>query len=226
MTSVLVLTAVDVEARGLARHLGLARVPDRDWACYREGRLEIACVGPRAARLSERLADDGPAPALVVSAGACGALAPALAAGALVVPEAVVVDGVRLALDPPPGLPVSGTLLSVASVVGTPTAKARLWMETGAVAVDMESGPIVAWARRRGMRVAVVRGVSDTAHEAVPADLAALVEPGGRVRTASALRAVLARPRAATDALALGRGTAAALKSVAAALATLLRTQR
>ncbi|HSE92238.1 MAG TPA: hypothetical protein VLF19_02960 [Methylomirabilota bacterium] len=224
MTSVLVLTAVDVEARGLARHLGLARVPDRDWPCYRGGRIEIACIGPRAVRLSERLTDDWLAPAVVVSAGVCGALAPALATGALVVPEAVVVDGARLALDPLPGLPASGTLLSVASVVGTPTAKARLWMETGAIAMDMESGAIAAWTRRRGTRVAVVRGVSDTAQETVPADLAALVEAGGRVRAASALRAVLARPRAARDALALGRGTAAALKSVAAALASLART--
>ncbi len=221
---VLVLTGVDVEARALARHLGLARVPDCDWPCYRGGRLEIACVGPRAARLSERVPVDRPPPALVVSAGACGALAPRLATGALVVPDVIVLDGARLPLDPLPGLPASGTLLSVAAVVDTPGAKARLWIETGATAVDMESGPAVAWARGRGVRVAVVRGVSDTAQEAVPADLAALVESGGRVRTASALRAVFARPGAVTDALALGRGTAAALKSVAAALATLAKS--
>ena len=224
MTGVLVLTGVDVEARALARHLGLARAPDRDWPCYRGGRLEIACVGLRAARLTERITGSGPAPALIVSAGACGALEPTLASGALVVPDAVVFDRARIPLDPLPGLPASGALLSVASVVGTPEAKTRLWMETGAGAVDMESGPIVAWARTRGARVAVVRGVSDTAQEAVPADLAALVEPDGRVRTASALRAVLARPRAVSDVIALGRGTAAALRSVAAALATLAKS--
>jgi adenosylhomocysteine nucleosidase len=224
VTRVLVLTAVAVEARGLARHLGLSRVPERDWPSYRGGHLEVAGVGFRAARLDERVTSAGPAPALVVSAGACGALAPTLAVGDLVVPEAVVVDGERVPVDGVPGLAASGTLLSVASVIDTPAAKARLWMETGALAVDMESGPIVAWARRRGARVVVVRGVSDTARDAVPADLAALVEPGGRVRTAAALRAVLARPRAAADAIALARGTSAALRSVAVALATLARS--
>ncbi len=217
------LTAVDVEARGLARHLGLERVPGRDWPAFRGGHLEVACVGPRAARLDERLADDEPPPSLVVSAGACGALAPTLAVGDLVVPEAVVAGGERLNLGRVPGLAASGVLLTVVSVIDTPAAKARLWVETGALAVDMESGPIVAWARRRGAAVAVVRGVSDTAREAVPADLAGLVEPGGRVRTAAALRAVLARPRAAADAIALGRGAAAALRSVAWALGTLAR---
>lgn len=222
MSRILVLTAIDVEARGLARHLGLARVPAGDWLAYRGGQLEIACVGPRAARLGE-LGGDAPPPSLVVAAGACGALAPTLAVGDLVVPEAVVVGSQRVTVDVVPGLAASGTLMTVASVVDTPAAKARLWLETGALAVDMESAAVVAWARHRGARVVVVRGVSDTAHEAVPADLAALVEPGGRVRTASALRAVLARPRAAADAIALGRGAAAALRSVAAALAALAR---
>lgn len=223
MTRILALTAIDVEARGLARHLGLARVPGRDWPAYRGGELEVACVGPRAARLGERMASQEPPPTLVVAAGACGALAPTLAVGDLVVPEAVIVEGERVAVDAVPGLAASGTLMTVASVIDTPAAKARLWLETGALAVDMESGAIVVWARRRGARVVVVRGVSDNAREAVPADLAALVEPGGRVRTTSALRAVLARPRAAADAIALGRGTSAALRSVSAALATLAR---
>jgi len=217
VSRILVLTGVEVEARGLARHLGLERVATTGSPGYRGGHLEIACTGPAAARLGEPA--EGPLPDLVVSAGACGALDPALGVGALVVPEAVLAEGRREPLDPLRGLPAAGTLLSVTAVVDSAAAKARLWMQTGASSVDMESGPIVAWARRRGIRVAVVRGVSDTAAEAVPADLAGLVEPSGRVRTTSALRAVLARPRAVSDALTLGRGTAAALKAVAAALA-------
>ncbi len=185
MTHVLVFTAIDVEARGLARHLGLARVE---------------------------------------SAGACGALAPSLATGDLVVPEAIVShDGSRHATDALPGLARAGTLLTVADVVESPGAKSRLWMETGAAAVDMESAVIVAWARSRGIRVAVVRGVSDSATDAVPADLAALVDVGGRVRAGRAIRAALARPGALADAMHLGRGTAAALKTVAAALARVAR---
>ena len=150
MTHVLVFTAIDVEARGLARHLGLARVERTPWPHYRAGSLEIACVGVRANQLEERMTACG-SPDVLVSAGACGALAPSLATGDLVVPEAIVShDGSRHATDALPGLARAGTLLTVADVVESPGAKSRLWMETGAAAVDMESAVIVAWARSRG----------------------------------------------------------------------------
>ena len=223
MSQVLVLTAIDVEARGLARHLGLTAVSTSDWPHYRAGVLEVVCVGPRAARLGER-APAWRVPTLVISAGACGALAPDLAVGALVVPEAVVgPDSARLRTSATPALTRAGTLLTVAEVVHRPEDKARLWIETGAIAVDTESSVLLAWARRGGVPAIVVRAVSDTAASGVPPDLAALVEPGGRVNRGHALRAMLARPGAVADAIALGRGTGAALKTVAAAIGRLAR---
>lgn len=225
MTSILVLTAVEVETRGLARHLGLSAVPASAWAHYRGGLLEVVCVGPRAACLAER--GGWRPPTLVVSAGACGALAPGLAVGALVIPEVVIgPDGARLATATTAPLARAGTLLTAADVVHTPGEKARLWMETGAVAVDTESSVIVQWAQSAGVRAAVIRGVSDAAESGVPPDLAGLVSPGGQVRHGQALRAMLARPRALADAIALGRGTGAALKTVAGALARLARAGR
>lgn len=224
MTHVLVLTAVDVEARGLARHLGLERVTTAGFPHFRAGVLEIACIGPRGSHLVERVRACAE-PDLVVSAGACGALADGLRAGDLVVPEVVLTPaGARLSTASLTGLARRGALLCVADVVETAAAKARLWLETAALAVDMESAPILAWAAGRGVPAAVVRGVSDTAREAVAPEMAALVEPGGRVRTAQALRLALTRPARIADAVALGRGTAAALKSVATALAGLART--
>src|SRR5207245_8298501 len=80
VTHVLVFTAIDVEARGLARHLGLARVERTPWPHYRAGSLEIACVGVRANQLEERMTACG-SPDVLVSAGACGALAPSLGTG-------------------------------------------------------------------------------------------------------------------------------------------------
>lgn len=225
MTRVLALTAVEIEARGLARHLGLARVGTGDWPHYRGGVLEIACIGLRGACLAERVAACAPT-SLVVSAGVCGALAPELTCGQLVVPAAVIAaDGARHQTDPPPGLVRAGALLTVAELVDTPAAKSRLWMTTGALAVDMESAIIIEWARARGTPVAVVRGVADTAHQAIPADLAELVGASGRIGAGRALRVALGRPRAVADALALGRGTAAALKTVAAALASIARQE-
>lgn len=222
MSSILVLTAVDVETRGLARHLGLAAVSTSRWPHYRGGLLEVACVGPRAARLAERIA--WRPPTLVISAGACGALAPDLAVGSLVVPEAVIgPDGVRLLTAALPTLARAGTLLTTIDVVHAPGEKARLWIETGAAAVDTESSIILEWARGQGIPAAVIRGVSDAASTGVPPDLAALVEPGGHVSRSHALRTLLARPRAVADAIALGRATGVALKSVAAALGRVAR---
>jgi adenosylhomocysteine nucleosidase len=224
VTRVLVLTAVDLEARGLARHLGLARVASSAWPLFAAGSVELAAVGVRAGELPARAAMFR-APDLVISAGACGALSPSLVEGELVVPEAVAgPDGARMATSTVAGLPRRGTLLSVEAVVESAAAKARLWMETGALAVDMESAAILAWARARGVAALAVRGVSDTAARGVPADLAAVVADDGRIRPMRAMAAALARPRAIADAMALRTGTEAALRTVAQALATVTRT--
>jgi Phosphorylase superfamily len=122
-----------------------------------------------------------------------------------------------------PGLPRRGTLLGVREIAATPAAKARLWLDSQAVAADMESGAILAWARARGIDAAVVRGVSDTATESVPADLAAVVGADGRTRPIRAVQAALARPSALADALALRRGMQAALAAVAPVLAAAAR---
>lgn len=223
MTRVLVLTAVDVEARRLARHLGLERLAQSAWPHFGGGALEIACVGLRASQLPTR-ASELRAFDVVISAGACGALAPALAAGDLVVPEVVVdATGRRWPATPLRRLAAAGTLLTVAEVVETSAHKSRLWLETGARAVDMESAHILAWAAERGVPGAVIRGVSDGAERGIPAALAASVGDDGRVRPLRAVTAALARATAFADLVELRAGTEAALKSVAGALATLAR---
>jgi adenosylhomocysteine nucleosidase len=162
---------------------------------------------------------------LVISAGVCGGLSPDLIEGDLVVPEAVVRATRRHATVALPELRRAGTLLTVDEIVATPEQKARLWVETGALACDMESAPILEWALARGVRAAVVRGVSDRASRGVSADLAAVVEPDGRVRTTRAVRVVLSRPRAIPEAMMLMSGTNAALKAVAAALGRIARAR-
>jgi len=223
VTRVLVVTAVDLEARGLARHLGLERVAASAWPHFRGGALELVCAGPRAAHLEAR-APSTAAVSFVISAGVCGALAPDLVEGDLVVPEVVVCSpAMRHPTAALPELRRAGTLVTVDAVVGTAELKARLWVETGALACDMESAPILEWAATRGLAGAVVRGVSDTASRGLSPDLAAVVEPDGRVRTARAVRVVLPRPCAISEAMTLRSGTKAALKAVAAALGKVAR---
>lgn len=218
---VLACVGVDVEARALARHLGLAPVSGRGWPHFRAGAIEVVCVGPGARHLGARLETAAPCD-LVASAGACGALAPHLSAGDLVVPEVVATpDGPDVPTASVPALRRAGRLLTVPAVVDTPAAKARLRIATGAEAVDMESAPVLAWAAARGLPALAVRGVADEAARAVPSELAALVGDDGRVRAAGALGLALRRPARIAPALALGRATAAALRTVAAALGRL-----
>ncbi len=225
MTRVAVFTAVDLEARTLARLLGLPALAGDAWPHFGAGALELISVGPRARLLEARAARLTP-PELVVSAGVCGALSPELRPGDLVVPDVVLGPaGERFATVEVAGLPRAGALAGVTDVVETPAAKARLWVETRALACDMESAVILAWARARGIPAAVIRGVSDPADRGVPADLAAVVEPDGRVRTARAVRAVLARPRAIADAMTLRSGTGAGLQAVARALGLVARAR-
>ena len=223
MTRLLVLTAVDLEARTLARHLGLASAGGA-WAHFSGGALEIMAIGLGACHLGSR-ARPPASSVLVVSAGVCGALAPELAIGALVVPEVVLgPDGRRRATAAVGGPRRHGTLLTVDRVLEDPAAKARRWLETGALAADMESAPILDWAAARGLRALVVRGVSDSAARGVPADLARVIHDDGRIHPMRAVSAMLARPRALADAVALRTATTAALKTVAAALGTLSRS--
>jgi adenosylhomocysteine nucleosidase len=223
VTRLLVLTAVDVEARGLARHLGLPRIAQSPWPHFAAGAVEIACVGLRASQLRAR-ADRLRPFDVVISAGACGALAPELTAGDLVVPE-VVVDAAGHRFTPAPlgRLARAGTLLTVGEVVETPAQKSRLWLETGARAVDMESGPILAWAAECHVPGVVIRAVSDSAERGIPAALAASVGDDGRVRSLRAVTAALARATAFSDLMELRAGTQAALKTVSGVLAGLAR---
>src|SRR5262249_32040667 len=221
VTRLLVLTGVELEARHLARHLGL--MPASGGARFPGGVLEILPLRVRAPQLAPR-GQTPVAPSVVISAGVCGALAPELGVGALVVPDVVLgPDGRRRATAAWAGTRRAGTLLTTDRVLEDAAAKSRLWLETGALAVDMESAAILDWAAMRGVPGFVVRGVSDAAGRGIPADLARVVGDDGRVRTVRAVATMLARPRALADAVALRAGTTAALKAVAVALGSVAR---
>jgi adenosylhomocysteine nucleosidase len=170
----------------------------------------------------------------VVSAGTCGALDPTLAAGNLVVPRTVIgPDGSRVGVDPVAhertvmAVMTAGwaactePLATVTEIVGTPAAKAALRAATGAVAVDMESTIVLAAAAEQGIPAIVVRGVADTAHQALPRELTALVDDAGRTSAVRAAGLLARRPGLLRSALTLQRGTARALDSVAAVLSRL-----
>jgi adenosylhomocysteine nucleosidase len=190
---------------------------------YGNERARVAAIGPGAGRLEERLTRlaEGLSAPILVSAGLCGGLDPSISRGDLVVPEAVLEGRERHpVVEQLPGHVARGGLLTVSAIVATPGEKARLYVETGALAVDMESAQVLAAARRRGWGALVVRAVSDDAREALPAGLLAAVDAGGRVRPGGALVALYGA--GLWRVLALRRAAAVGLAAVAGALRPLL----
>jgi hypothetical protein len=238
VSGVLILTAVELEARALARDLELPVVPSLRFPAFGRDGILIAPVGLRAGLLDARwpqLAGGADRP-LIVSAGICGGLDPRLRPGDLVVPESVLASSGELYNVTPSqhrralgaaarrvrGATRSGVLVTTRDVVGTPEAKAELHARTGALAADLESAVILARASATGCASLVVRGVSDSAAESLPPELLGLVTVEGRLRSARALALMAKRPAVLPRALALNHATRKALRAVASLLAALI----
>ncbi len=234
MKPVLILTAVELEARALARELELPSLRAFSFPAFGRGMGRLAPVGLRAGLCGSRWATllDGLDHPLIVSAGLCGGLDPRLHPGDLVIPDRVIgASGElhpiaaahhRAAVTRAGGSACTGPLVTTREVVATPEAKAALFVASGAVAADMESAVIVARAVAAGCPALVVRGVSDSAGQGLPAELTHLVTPEGRLRLARALVLGVTRPATLPRALGLGRRTRQALAAVARVLAALI----
>jgi adenosylhomocysteine nucleosidase len=187
-------------------------------------------VGPGATEL-DRLDGAGTpaAPWAVLVTGLAGACEPGLRPGDVVVGDPVVSGSATpggdaadarlraravLALDAAGLRYRVGSLLTVDEVVATPVAKAAWWQTRGALAVDMESGHVVAWARRAGLPALAVRAIADGPDDDVPRELARMLGADGRVRPMAAA-ALVGRPSLVGAAWRLGLRTRQALGSLA-----------
>jgi DeoD family purine-nucleoside phosphorylase len=131
--------------------------------------------GPSAAIVLEELATLGLRRAVRV--GTCGALAPELVLGDLVVArEAIAADGTSRALGAGARAaadsaisealaradgPRAGTVVSTDLFYDPDPERNHRWRETGALAVEMEAATLFAVAQRRGLRVGAILAVSD-----------------------------------------------------------------
>lgn len=118
-------------------------------------------------------------PALIVSTGFCGGLAPTLSPGELVVAETIYHRGEAIPIDP--GLLaqtrealsaakiafVCGAIESTDQIVRSKEEKCRL-RAAGALACDMESGPLARWAQSKCTDFLSLRAVLDTADRELP----------------------------------------------------------
>jgi adenosylhomocysteine nucleosidase len=145
----------------------------------------------------------------LISFGVSGGLDPDLQPGALVVPIDVWADGERFKTDTAIvealGGPTLGMVIGSSSAPASSTEKRRLWKQTGAAAVDMESGSVARIAGRHRLPFAVLRVVCDPAERSLPrAALLALNKAGG-IRVLRVLASATAAPSQLPALFALAR---------------------
>ena len=157
---------------------------------------------------------------LLLSFGVCGALAPRLLPGALIVPSAVIGSaGERYETEPRRSAflrqvltgSLSGVLLGSDVVVSAAAEKARLHAATGADAVDMESLVAARTAAAHGLPFVALRVVADQATLSLPPAAEVAMRPGGGVDGGAVIRSLLRRPGQLPALLALARDSRAAL---------------
>jgi adenosylhomocysteine nucleosidase len=167
------------------------------------GDLRLMQSGPGAecARRTAHAAIDAGATALV-SWGLAGGLEPQIAPGTVLIPKKVLThDGAALYMDAGwrARLVASlrddfevheGDLLTADQVLDTPRAKARAAMQTGGVAVDMESAAIATAAAQAGLPVVTVRVVADCLTDTLPADIGQWIDSTGGRRLAPVFKVV------------------------------------
>ncbi len=176
-----VVAALAAEARALGPSMPRAGIPPlSELAWVGDGALlAVSGIGLEAAQSAARALLDAGASALMTF-GMAGGLDPTLKAGTVVLPRELISEAgthwlasspwrERVAAEVSPLRAVSeGNLLTVARAIDSPADKAAAFLETGAVAADMESAAVAEIAGRHQLPFIAVRVIVDTAADQLP----------------------------------------------------------
>lgn len=170
-------------------------------------------------------------PRALVATGLAGALSGAIRPGALILAHEVRNGAAAEApsMHPAPGLlatarssiggarisTTTGILVTVDAPITRPRDKAALAAATGAIAVDMESGPLLAAAAACDIPALALRGIADGARDTLP-DLGS-ADPEKLATQIRLAGGALLRPRRLRNLIGLALGTRRALKHLQAA---------
>ena len=195
-----IIAAMPVEARALG-----ASVPANQISELPDHTLAYVCgIGPDNARraVTELLAEHATS---IVSWGTAGGLVANLVPGAALLASSVVcvdaayetddswVTRLRGRLEPTLNISTQAIYSGGAPVAGT-AQKKNLADETGAVAVDMESGAIAEMAVAAGVPFVCVRAVADPLRFSLPDALGGAIDSDGFISVSSVLHGLMRRP--------------------------------
>ncbi|HEY2588839.1 MAG TPA: hypothetical protein VGI81_24060 [Tepidisphaeraceae bacterium] len=205
--TLLILTAVTLEARAIADALGMeCPKPGQPSRIARNGvSITLALTGVSARHLP------GEASGVVLTAGLAGALDPSLAVGD------VVVDDWPASLPVPPGVR-RGAIHTDHQIAATPREKAALFAQTQALAVDMENSSVREWARRQGAQFGAIRAISDRADQTLDPAVLRLIDPWGRPKPMAIAQTLLRHPRLIPHLMRLGRDSKTAARRLGQAI--------
>jgi adenosylhomocysteine nucleosidase len=162
----------------------------------------------------------------LISFGLAGGLDRALRPGAIVIPSMVIAGGERYATDPHLSRMLSGAipdaavpphlLLGADMVVAGASEKQRLYRETGAAAVDLESGAVARAAATRGLPFAVLRAICDPGERTLPPAALVALDSQGAIVVWRVFGSLAAHPGQLPALLALASDAATAKRALAA----------
>jgi len=190
-------------------------------------RLPGSCVAVSAARpdlaavAARHLAESGCR--ALLSFGLAGGLDPALRPGSIVLPEEVVGAGGSWRPDPTLRALLArqlqggagGRLYASTFPIVSRAAKAKLFGQTAACAVDMESGILAEAAEARGLPFLVLRVIADPASRGLPSAVLTALDEAGKTKMGLLCWSLLRRPRELPEFLALARDGRKALNRLA-----------
>ena len=187
----------------------------------------VMCSGGRpevAARQALELIRGGAT--TLMSFGIAGGLSSTLRPGSRIVATEVITD-----FDNYPALATSATIIRAHtgaiygswSIVGTAQEKAEIRKRTGALAVDMESGPVARVAMEHNVPFIALRTIADTSSHGLPPAALLPLNEAGQPRLGAVLWSVLTRPGQIPALIRTARETRAALKSLKRAARRLSR---
>lgn len=222
MQSIGIIVALPAEAKTITGYtLGfeqLIRLPQGHW-------LAVSGAGPtRADAMARKLASLGVG--ALISWGCAAAVADNVRAGDLVLAEQLLNENADLL----PICPVwrqsllstlpdhlrvhGGAILEARSVVTRQAEKHSLFLNTGALAVDMESVAIARVACANQLKFLAVRAIADPASMNFPDAVSASLNPRGDVRIASLLGQIAKHPGQVSGLIALGRAFGSAMRTL------------
>jgi adenosylhomocysteine nucleosidase len=215
--------AIPAEARSLARqpiaNSGLIHLSDG-------AVLKVSGMGPRRAALASRTLLENGATALL-SWGSAGGLAPKLFPGNLILPKTVIASDQSLyhvetswhqrLCNRLKGYVDFHTepLVESATVICTPAEKAVLFLQTGAIGVDMESGAVATVAQEARVPFMVVRAIADSADTTIPDSSLISVDEFGRLSCLKLIQGLAGHPGELFTLVRIARNYRAAQRTLA-----------